>query len=1019
MEGQTVTYTVEHRYIDQDASVSVTRRDGFATVRCSTSGSLPIRFPGKLQISRSATYSVSVRIDGDGGGRPWRTETRSLPLTVEIKTPDGQPFTADHVTLDDLRRFRDLRGTSQGSWTFSIHGKSAPIAIDEQETRVSAGKGHVRIALGETVASQSAPPLVNAMLPASSHRRFSFDLFRVGTFTATATAKSRVMKLLDPKGVVVATSRNGHLAHPITLGTLGKSRDAEGKPRPWSLEVLPSPPASAGDDTMVWASVIDAARIRTRVLQDRIDFLIGEGGSKLSIYGEMRGSDLLARLKILDVFSAETIDMHGLLDSVIKSEPQDEGVDTNIAKDVAYTLASHSRDFGELHVSLNEMKISAINIAVGASENIQPAIPALRIEVHVEGDATVKVGGFPLATLKIRDNRIRLEAGVRLDANGSFSAVTWIEKERLDIDVHWAAAVAAGVISAGLLTLGAAWVAEVFETFVNVQVAGRFHSVLAGMMDRAPQVLAVILGGDFTYRSLHLDGDDVVFDYIAPLEPEPKPTPSKGYVAGIGRSVIESGDHNWIFRPLTLGDTWDSRNLNKVDHIVVVMMENRSFDHVLGHRARLPDGQGSDGLTPDLTSFLESEGFPVGKLNESGIAANDLGFKTQFPVGVGHKLADVIQQLGVQIALSGRSINSPSGFVENFKRRAETRPELTPEDVLGYYEGDDLPFFKFLAENYSYCERYFSSHAGPTLPNRMLFFTGDIQYDRTGEAILDNNNGDNFSLSRAPTIFDLLTRKGVGWRVYESEPSVTMLRMFARYATDNTNIVPISRLRQDLAQGNLPAVTIVDPAMHHYPPNDDHPVADMYHGQLFLKGIYDILRSNEALWRKTMLVITYDEHGGFYDHVVPPMAEARQRPRVATENPNTPRNGHFTPSPLTTNYGLRVPTFVVSPWSPVGKGPDIVLDHCSILKTIVARFCGQDKPFVSDRVNASRSFDAYLSEAEPRMNVPNSPTMSPLPVEPRQGGRSIDTDPVSRKQMRSGNVDYHDLTGMLARMLGR
>src|SRR5262249_3685198 len=161
----------------------------------------------------------------------------------------------------------------------------------------------------------------------------------------------------------------------------------------------------------------------------------------------------------------------------------------------------------------------------------------------------------------------------------------------------------------------------------------------------------------------------------------------------------------------------------------------------------------------------------------------------------------------------------------------------------------------------------------------------------------------------------------------------------------------------------------IEPAMHSAPENDDHPPADMYYGQLFLKFVYDTLRSNSALWQKTLLIITYDEHGGFYDHVVPPIADVRTRPMVITDGGPPP----LTASELVINYGLRVPTFVVSPWVPAGKGIDIVLDHCSILKTILARFCGETKPFVSDRVNASRTFDAYLSEPSPRMNVPPSP----------------------------------------------
>ena len=156
-----------------------------------------------------------------------------------------------------------------------------------------------------------------------------------------------------------------------------------------------------------------------------------------------------------------------------------------------------------------------------------------------------------------------------------------------------------------------------------------------------------------------------------------------------------------------------------------------------------------------------------------------------------------------------------------------------------------------------------------------------------------------------------------------------------------------------IAAGNLPSVTFIDPATHHAPENDDHPVADMLYGQIFLKSIYDELRANEALWLRTLLIISYDEHGGFYDHVVPPSAEIRYLPSV-TKLGAAP---DFKAA-LTTPYGVRVPAFSVSPWVAAGKGPDITLDHCSILKTILARFCGAAKPFLSDRLNAPLTFNA-------------------------------------------------------------
>jgi hypothetical protein len=121
-------------------------------------------------------------------------------------------------------------------------------------------------------------------------------------------------------------------------------------------------------------------------------------------------------------------------------------------------------------------------------------------------------------------------------------------------------------------------------------------------------------------------------------------------------------------------------------------------------------------------------------------------------------------------------------------------------------------------------------------------------------------------------------------------------------------------------------------------------------------------------------------------------------------------------------YGVRVPTFVVSPWTMPGKGPSITLDHCSIIKTVLARFLGEVKPFLSDRVAASHSFESYLTAQQPRLDVPDADPLADLPfddssVTPYRS--AIQTPPLSRKRMRQGPVDYHELTGMLARLLGR
>ncbi|MBK9431923.1 MAG: alkaline phosphatase family protein [Sphingomonadales bacterium] len=816
------------------------------------------------------------------------------------------------------------------------------------------------------------------------------------------------MRLRDPDGAVVATNSGRSLKFHVDARQLDKSRAADGGVRNWTLEVV------TGANSAPHANVYGANQITVQTLQSRIDTLIGAGGSKIDIYGENVGGRARARIRIKDELSAETVDMHGLLDSLIKDNPQDADVNRNhpdIRVNTPYTIADRSEDYSGLRIVVADVKVKKISISLGASQRITPSIPAARILLETQGAIKIKIGGLTLATIKIRDNRLELEAGLTIDSDGKVAVQSWVSERLLDGDLHWTTAIISAIASAGIATAVAFGVVEYMEHEFNERIREGIKEAIESSVGRTPQILAMLNGADLTFRSVGLDGNNVRFEHIAPIEPDPKP--SKIYKGIIGRSYTQLGPDAFSIMPPTMGDTWAQDNLQKIEHIVVVMMENRSFDHVLGHRSQAPDSSGIDGLSQPLIDHLGAAGFPIGKLRDSAF-----DFKTQFPLSVEHELHDVTTQVQHTMAdQNGNLILSPKGFVDNFVENHRSLETATPGakvnkfDVLGYYEGADLPFYRYLADNYTYCDRYYCSHPGPTLPNRMFSLVGDVQYDRVGEAIVDNNDGDNFYLSRALSIYDVLNRKGIDWRVYESYPSVTMLRMFARYATDDQKIVNINRLSADVAAGNLPPLTVVEPAMHHYPQNDDHPVADMINGQAFLKGVYDTLRSNDALWQKTLLVITYDEHGGFYDHVIPPTADLRAKRQidmasdeidtrggggrpVTSTNPSTtstsiPRRGGLgdvlagfptdifetpaaTPPPpfinpvCATKFGVRVPTFLVSPWVPSGCAPDLVFDHCSILKTILARFVPGKSPFMTDRVASSRSFNALLTEATPR-----------------------------------------------------
>ena len=174
-----------------------------------------------------------------------------------------------------------------------------------------------------------------------------------------------------------------------------------------------------------------------------------------------------------------------------------------------------------------------------------------------------------------------------------------------------------------------------------------------------------------------------------------RPASSAIYRGVVGRSVTQLGPDVWRIQPPQLGNTWAADNLAKVDHIVVVMMENRSFDHVLGYRAQLPGVAGSDGLTPELLQSLQDAGFALPPLAQSKLLV-----KTQFPVAVGHELHDVAEQLAHRLQGPGsRTIVSPEGYVANFKPRhdrlsAQDKARVKLHDVLGC-DGQDLPFFRF------------------------------------------------------------------------------------------------------------------------------------------------------------------------------------------------------------------------------------------------------------------------------------------------------------------------------------
>jgi phospholipase C len=409
--------------------------------------------------------------------------------------------------------------------------------------------------------------------------------------------------------------------------------------------------------------------------------------------------------------------------------------------------------------------------------------------------------------------------------------------------------------------------------------------------------------------------------------------------------------------------------LAQIEHIVVVMLENRSFDHMLGYLSldgRRPD---VDGLTRDVlekhpglhhlqrTAFEEWEDPP-------------------------HGWGPVHRQLA----------DRQNGFVatydEAIAKRGHRRPADEPAVVMGYYDGNDLPVYDRLAESFCVADTWFASVPGPTWPNRCYAVAGHSGGHRDNR----KRGKSDWPLYYLPSFVRFLPENA--WRWYSAhgldlEPAtvraVDPLYLwepwhsgnFALFANGKDNFL------ESAGTGTLPAVSWIDPNFFtaattaqmlkagklgekvldwlsdlvNSPDrikNDDHPPGDVRAGQALVRRIANAVMEGKA-WDKTLLIVTYDEHGGFFDHQPAPNAAPDDRPDFR-------------------DYGIRVPALVISPKvrprsasSKVAEGR--AFDHASIIKTILERCNPAATELMGRRVREAASLSELLdpgSDLEPQ-----------------------------------------------------
>jgi len=411
-------------------------------------------------------------------------------------------------------------------------------------------------------------------------------------------------------------------------------------------------------------------------------------------------------------------------------------------------------------------------------------------------------------------------------------------------------------------------------------------------------------------------------------------------------------------------------NLAKIEHIVVLMQENRSFDHMVGYLQLHGNREDVDGLTGEEGNSAPELGVGV------PVRVNPLG-NTDLPYSPHHEHDQVLLQI---------ANGEMSGFVRSYIDRF---PGVDPRFGMGFFGAAQVPTFDFFAREFLLCDRWFCSHPGPTQPNRIATLSGQILQ-------LDNLDVDDPELGffRLPTIFDHLTAAGISWVYYEQD--VAFLRFYDRYRLDDTNVIPFHDSREGFfaraRAGRLPRVTFIDPNFVDVPPirtaNDDHPPANIRLGQDMMACIYDTLIESPQ-WDETLFIITYDEHGGFYDHVPPPGTARSALPDQILFTDAKTATGVSGPHVIgvppvaklhpegPTFLGVRVPTFVISPWVPRTSVDHTVFDHTSITKTILLRFLRDKMPDMGLRVQQASHLGTLLTNEKPRLKVPRLGTRCP------------------------------------------
>lgn len=373
-----------------------------------------------------------------------------------------------------------------------------------------------------------------------------------------------------------------------------------------------------------------------------------------------------------------------------------------------------------------------------------------------------------------------------------------------------------------------------------------------------------------------------------------------------------------------------------IEHLVVLMLENRSFDHMLGFTRGT--GYNVEGLNGNESNPLDPNDPASPRVTVSPdaafILANDPG----------HSVPDV------NVQLFGRQSGPPpvgapnEGFVYSYSQQKNVTPQ-SAGTIMKCFAPSSLPVLTTLAREFAVCDHWFSSVPGPTQPNRMFALAA------TSNGYIDNSVFNVYDMS---SIFENVSAKGLSWRNYYDDFALTWL--LSRLTTDamKVNFRKFDDFLNDAKKGTLPNFAFIEPKYTSLfgAANDQHPPHDVRNGEKLIAQTYEAVRTS-PVWEKTLLVILYDEHGGIYDHVAP--------------GPATPPDSKTTRFAFN-RFGVRVPAVLISPYIKRETIVKTEFDHTSIPATVKEVF-GLGS-FLTRRDARANTFADVPQLARARTDVP-------------------------------------------------